>query len=80
VRQSLAAQYRPEAWQPSIVVARDGAENDRALLLQHKVDNGRLLDAESADEVLRHIHALWKFPVVLEEVDASGTRLKIHRV
>ncbi|MCX8005903.1 MAG: SpoVR family protein, partial [Burkholderiaceae bacterium] len=79
VRQALAAQYRPEFYQPMIVVARHGAENDRALLLQHRVINGRLLDAESAADVLRHAQALWKYDVVLEEVDAEGHRLKIHR-
>lgn len=79
VRQALAAQYRPEFSQPSIVVARDGADNDRALLLQHRVSNGRLLDPDSAADVLRHAQELWKYDVVLEEVDADGNRLKIHR-
>ena len=79
VRQSLAAQYRPEFFQPTIVVARDGADHDRALLLQHRVDNGRLLDADSASDVLKHAQTLWKFDVVLEEIDAEGNRLKIHR-
>jgi len=79
VRQSLAAQYRPEFFQPTIVVARDGADHDRALLLQHRVENARLLDADSAGDVLKHAQALWKFDVVLEEVDAEGNRLKIHR-
>jgi spore cortex formation protein SpoVR/YcgB (stage V sporulation) len=79
VRQALAAQYRPEFFQPTIVVARDGADHDRALLLQHRVDNGRLLDADSAGDVLKHAQTLWKFDVVLEEVDGEGNRLKIHR-
>ena len=79
VRQSLAAQYRPEFFQPTIVVARDGADHDRALLLQHRVEHGRLLDADSASDVLKHAQALWKFDVVLEEIDGEGNRLKIHR-
>ena len=79
VRQSLAAQYRPEFFQPTIVVARDGADHDRALLLQHRVEHGRLLDADSAGDVLKHVQTLWKFDVVLEEVDGEGNRLKIHR-
>ena len=52
---------------------------DRALLLQHRVENGRLLEADSAEEVLRYVKTLWQFDVVLEEVDAEGNRLKIHR-
>jgi stage V sporulation protein R len=79
LRQSLAAQYRPEVYLPSLVVARDNADNDRALLLQHRVENGRMLDAESAAEVLKHAQELWKFDVVIEEIDATGNRLKIHR-
>jgi stage V sporulation protein R len=79
LRQALAAQYRLEAHTPSIVVARSGDDNERALLLQHRVENGRLLEAESTETVLKYVKELWKFDVVLEEVDAAGGRLKIHR-
>lgn len=79
VRQSLAAQYRLEAHIPAIQVARHNADSDRALLLQHRVEHGRMLDAESAEEVLHYVKELWQFDVVLEEVDADGNRLKIHR-
>lgn len=79
VRQKLAAQYRLENHTPMLQVARHNADSDRALLLQHRVDNGRLLDADAAEEVLRYIKSLWQFDVVLEEVDAQDNRLKIHR-
>jgi stage V sporulation protein R len=79
VRQGLAAQYRMEANTPPLSVVRYAADSDRALLLQHHVERGRLLDAESAATVLQHLHELWQFDVVLEEVDDNGTRLKIHR-
>jgi spore cortex formation protein SpoVR/YcgB (stage V sporulation) len=79
VRQTLAAQYRMEAHTPPLSVVRYAADSDRALLLQHRVERGRLLDADSAATVLQHLHELWQFDVVLEEVDDSGTRLKIHR-
>jgi stage V sporulation protein R len=79
VRQTLAAQYRMEAYTPPLSVVRYAADSDRALLLQHRVERGRLLDAESAATVLQHLHELWQFDVVLEEVDDNGTRLKIHR-
>jgi stage V sporulation protein R len=79
VRQALAAQYRIENYTPTIVVGRQNEESDRALLLQHRVENGRLLNAESVDAVLRHVKELWTFDVVLEEVDSDGNRLKIHR-
>jgi stage V sporulation protein R len=79
VRQALAAQYRPEAHMPSLAITRYSADGDRALLLQHRVERGRLLDTETATEVLGYIKALWQFDVVLEEVDDSDNRLKIHR-
>ncbi len=79
LRQSLAAQYRPEAHTPAIVVARSSEDNDRALLLHHRVDHGRLLETDAVDAVLRHVKELWTFDVVLEEVDGEGNRLKIHR-
>ena len=79
VRQTLAAQYRLETYIPTIQVARHNVDSDRALLLQHRVENGRLLEADSAEEVLRYVKALWQFDVVLEEIDADGNRLKIHR-
>jgi spore cortex formation protein SpoVR/YcgB (stage V sporulation) len=79
VRQTLAAQYRPEIHTPPIQVVRFSAESDRALLLQHRVERGRLLDAASAEELLQYVKELWQFDVVLEEVDAEGNRLKILR-
>jgi stage V sporulation protein R len=79
LRQALAAQYRPEAHIPSLVVARSSDEAERALLLQHRVESGRMLDAENAETVIGYVKQLWKYDVVLEEVDAEGKRLKIHR-
>lgn len=79
LRQALAAQYRLEYHTPSIVVARAGDDTERALLLQHRVEHGRLLEAETTESVLKYIKELWKFDVVLEEVDSEGNRLKIHR-
>jgi stage V sporulation protein R len=79
VRQTLAGQYRSEAYIPTIVVARASDDAERALLLQHRVENGRLLDAQSAETVLGYVKQLWKFDVVLEEIGSDGRRLKIHR-
>jgi stage V sporulation protein R len=80
LRQALAAQYRAEAHVPQIEVARAGDDTERALLLHHRVLDGRLLDADGVDAVLAHVKELWGFDVVLEEVDATGSRLKVHRV
>ena len=64
---------------PTLVVARSNDEAERALLLQHRVESGRMLDQASAETVLGYVKQLWKFDVVLEEIDAEGRRLKIHR-
>ncbi len=79
LRQALAAQYRLENHTPSIVVARAGDDTERALLLQHRVEDGRLLETASTEAILKYLKELWKFDVVLEEIDANGNRLKIHR-
>ena len=79
LRQALASQYRLEYHTPSIVVARAGDDTERALLLQHRVEGGRLLETDSTEAVMKFVKELWKFDVVLEEVDAEGNRLKIHR-
>jgi len=79
LRQALAAQYRLEYHTPTIVVARPSDETERALLLQHRVEHGRLLETETTDAVLKFVKELWKFDVVLEEIDSEGNRLKIHR-
>jgi stage V sporulation protein R len=79
LRQSLAAQYRPELHTPQIAVARANDDADRALLLHHRVLAGRLLDSGAVGAVLAHVKELWGFDVVLEEVDDGGKRLKVHR-
>ena len=79
LRQNLAAQYRPEAHTPPLAVTRFSADSDRALLVQHRVERGRLLDSRSAEEILQCVRELWQFDVVIEEVDHDDKRLKIHR-
>ena len=41
---------------------------NRALTLRHDMHNGRPLEKENAEEVVRHLHQLWGFDVVLESV------------
>jgi stage V sporulation protein R len=79
VRQTLASQYRSETYIPTLMVARASDDAERALLLQHRVENGRMLDTQSAETILGYVKQLWKFDVVLEETDSDGRRLKIHR-
>ena len=55
LRQALASQYRLEYHTPSIVVARAGDDTERALLLQHRVEGGRLLETDSTEAVLKFV-------------------------
>ena len=51
--------------------------SDRALTLRHQRSSGRPLDDDSAREVLRHLHRLWKFDVHLESVE-NGSVISHH--
>jgi len=79
LRQSLAAQMRPERHTPTLLVARANDDAERALLLQHPVEDGRLLDTSDVTQILAYVKQLWSFDVVLEETAPDGQRLKIHR-
>jgi stage V sporulation protein R len=67
VRELLAAQYNLGDREPNIQIVRANVRGDRSLVLQHNQHQRRPL-ADSADEVLRHMHRLWGFPVQLETV------------
>ena len=68
VREALAAQYNLGNREPNIQVYNVDVRGDRSLTLRHFMHQGRQLD-ESADEIIKHIHRLWKFDVKLESVD-----------
>ena len=71
VRRALSSQYRLSELAPDIKVWRADRRGDRSLTLRHTRHERRPL-ASSADEVLRHVAALWGFTVRLEEVDGDG--------
>jgi len=68
VRESLAANYDMGNLEPYIQVYNVNARGDRALTLRHDMHHGRPLALESAEEVVRHLHQLWGFDVILESV------------
>ncbi|WP_428480805.1 hypothetical protein [Roseomonas gilardii] len=43
---------------------------DRRLMLQHRTQPGRLLQAKDAETTLRYLASLWGYEVKLVEVDA----------
>lgn len=81
LRRALARQYDPAWTDPDIQVVDVDLSGDRRLVLEHRVNAGRLLDEQEARQVLRHLASLWTYDVLLQEVDpATGAVLKQHAV
>jgi spore cortex formation protein SpoVR/YcgB (stage V sporulation) len=81
LRSAFARQYDPSWTDPDIQVVDVDLGGDRRLILEHRVNAGRLLDEGEARQVLRHLAALWSYDVLLQEVDpGSGAVLKQHAV
>jgi len=70
VRELLASQYNLGDREPNIQIVKADVRGDRSLTLRHSQHQRRPLH-DSADEVMRHLHRLWGFPVRLESVDGS---------
>jgi spore cortex formation protein SpoVR/YcgB (stage V sporulation) len=68
IRESLSASYDLGNLEPYIQVYNVNVRGDRALTLRHDMHNGRPLERENAEEVVRHLHQLWGFDVILESV------------
>ena len=65
VRELLASQYNLGDQTPNIQVVKVDVKGDRSLTLGHTQHQRRPLGV-STDDVLKHLHRLWGFPVVLE--------------
>jgi spore cortex formation protein SpoVR/YcgB (stage V sporulation) len=71
VRQALSDQYNLGSREPNIQVYAVDHRGDRSLTLRHTRYNRKPL-ADSASEVLKHLHRLWGFTVRLEALDENG--------
>ncbi len=84
IRNRLSEQYNLSIQEPNIQVYCADVRGDRSLTLQHLRQHHRPLEADTAQEVLRHLHRLWGFDVHLESVDNGSVveRLSIpsHRL
>jgi|TARA_B100000749_G_C18436954_1_gene470483 stage V sporulation protein R len=84
IRNRLSEQYNLSIQEPNIQVYSADVRGDRSLTLQHLRQHHRPLEADTAQEVLRHLHRLWGFDVHLESVDNGSVveRLSIpsHRL
>ena len=69
IRNRLSEQYNLSIQEPNIQVYSADVRGDRSLTLEHLRQHHRPLDADTAQEVLRHLHRLWGFDVHLESVD-----------
>ncbi|QMV14074.1 SpoVR family protein [Vibrio spartinae] len=76
VREKLAAQYNLSNIEPNIQVYNVDIRGDRSLSLQY-VPHDRIPLDPSYEEVLKHLHRLWGFEVILEEVKDTGRRERL---
>ncbi len=67
IREKLAAQYNLSNLEPNIQVWNVDVRGDRSMILRHIPHNRIPLD-KSHEEVMKHLHRLWGFDVILEEV------------
>lgn len=71
IREALSRQYNLGNLEPDIQVYSVNVESDRTLTLQY-TQQRRIPLGKATTEVLKHLHRLWKFPVVLNVVDEQG--------
>ena len=75
VRESLAEQYNLSGQEADIQVWEVDLRGDRALTLRHTQHDRIPLHEDDAIEVMKHVHRLWQFDVILESVqDDSVSR------
>lgn len=71
IRDALSRQYNLGNIDPDIQVHSVDMTGDRSLVLQYTQQH-RVPLGENTSEVLKHLHTLWKFPVILRAVDKDG--------
>jgi len=75
IRQLLSAQYNLTNIEPNIQVYDVAIKGNRALTLRYYPQDNRPL-ADDTLEVLRHLHRIWSFDVILETVDTNDNIIK----
>ena len=77
VRELLASQYNIGDREPNLQVVNVDRRGDRSLTLRHTEHRRRPL-GQSTQEVLKHLHRLWGFPVHVEVVHEDGAAERLH--
>ncbi len=78
VREALSAQYNLGNREPNIQVQEVDVRGDRSITLHHDQFNRIPLDADSTQEVLKHIHRLWGFDVHLHSLSEGRVTQSYH--
>lgn len=76
VREYLSNQYNLSMNEPNIQVFDVDIRGNRSLTLHHVQHNRRPLEKTNTEEVMKHLHSLWKFDVKLESFDGSKSTQK----
>ncbi len=71
IREALSRQYNLGNLELDIQVYSVDIEGSRALTL-HYTQHNRVPMGKETDEVLKHLHVLWQFPVILKAIDVNG--------
>jgi stage V sporulation protein R len=73
IREKLSSQYHLENILPDIQIVDFDFDGDRTLYLKHTMKNGIPL-GESTEEMLKHVHRMWGFDVLLESFDGTESK------
>lgn len=76
IREKLANQYNLSQLEPNIQVFNVDIRGDRSLTLQY-IPHDRIPLDPNYKEVLKHMHRLWGFDVILEELKDTGRRERL---
>jgi stage V sporulation protein R len=79
IRRALAREYDVGRQEPDIQIVDVDLAGDRALVLEHLVADGMLLDENDTKMVLQNLANLWGYEVRLSELNAADRKLlKTH--
>ncbi len=71
IREALSKQYNLSHLDLDVQIVSVDLVGDRALTL-HYTQQNRVPLGKSTMDVLKHLHYLWKFPVILKAIDTQG--------
>lgn len=78
LREALSAQYNLGDREPNIQVYNVDIRGDRSLTLHHYRFDRKPLEEKTTNEVLKHIHRLWGFPVNLYSMEDNRIKQEFH--